>query len=497
MPAIFPILIPLLTGALLLLRIQPSPGRRAWTAFSSVLQLGIAGWLLYTVRQGEAWVVRLGNWETPFGIVLVADPMACIMLVLSSLTALACLVYGFFERPTAEEPPLRLPLVQFLLTGVHLSFLTGDLFNLFVAFEVMLLASYALLTLEVDDRSVRHAFPYLALNLFGSALFLTACGLAYALFGTLNLALISERAGALAGEPMVNAFGIMLLVVFCMKAGVFPLYYWLPNSYPILPWPVAALYAGLLTKVGVYVVLRTCATLLPHESTQLHTALAWAAGGTMVLGVLGAVAQTTIRGILSYHILSQIGFMVLAIGFFTPAAVAAAVFYIIHHIVVKATLFLAGGIVFRINRSDLLERTGNLWLVAPVVGVVFLLQALSLAGLPPLSGFWGKFIILREGFTLGHYTLVAMSLLASILTLFSMLKIWLAAFWKTDATVPTDTAPAGWRGMTAVGLAMVVVSLGIGLNPEPVLRLAMVAAETLLDRQLYIDWVLHGRARGF
>jgi multicomponent Na+:H+ antiporter subunit D len=353
-----------------------------------------------------------------------------------------------------------------------------------------------LLTLEADDWDVKQAFPYLALNLLGSTLFLCAAGFAYRLFGTLNFADIALRARDMSDDPRVTVLALLLLVVFGLKAGIFPLYYWLPNSYPTLPAPVAALYSGMLTKVGVYVLLRVFGTVLPHDLTGVHGLLAWLAGATMIFGVLGAISRNFIRGILSYHILSQIGFMVLAIGLFTPFAFTACIFYIIHHIVVKSSLFLVGGTAALLNRTDNLDRMGNLWRHTPLLGVLFLLQALSLAGLPPLSGFWGKYAILVEGLRLGEYVLVALALLASILTLVSMLKIWNAAFWNSPEECEVCLWDWRWVKMNRVIIALVAVSLAIGLGAEGVFRLAQRASAQVLDQDGYARAVFSVAAKG-
>jgi multicomponent Na+:H+ antiporter subunit D len=377
-----------------------------------------------------------------------------------------------------------------------MSFVTGDLFNLFVGFEVMLIASYALMTLEADDWDIKQAFPYLALNLLGSTLFLVGAGMAYGIFGTLNFALIAERADLLGDDPRVTLLALLLMVVFGLKAGVFPLYFWLPNSYPILPSPVAALYAGMLTKVGVYVLLRIFGQVLPPDLHLVHTLLAWLAGATMIFGVLGAVSRNFVRGILSWHIISQIGYMVLAIGLFTPYAIAAAIFYVIHHIIVKSTLFMVGGTIAALNGTDDLKKTGRLWVLTPVLGVVFLMQALSLAGIPPLSGFWGKYMIIVEGVRQGAWVLVAAALLAGVLTLFSMLKIWNGAFWANDKSTPVALENGRWRGMTAVGVVMVLLSLGIGFGAEGFLQISTEAARQLMDREAYIQFMLPAVERG-
>lgn len=485
---VVPVLLPLVAGLLALLGGRPSRGRRAAAALAQVAQVVVAMLLLVRTLGGETPALSLGGWPVPFGIVLVVDPLAALMLVLSTVTGLACLLHGFADQRTVEEHPLRLPLFSLLSTGIHLAFVTGDLFNLFVAFEVMLLASYGLLTLEARHRETWRAFPYLTMNLVGSALFLAGCGLAYGAWGTLNFAELVVRLDPSGADPRVAILGGLFLVVFGLKAGLFPIYSWLPGSYPILPTPVAAFYSGLLTKVGVYVLLRFCGTVLPPETPVLQEALAWVAGATMVFGVLGAVSRGKIVEILAYHIVSQIGFMVLAIGLGGQAGYAAAILYVAHHIIVKGTLFLVGGMARTWCGSDDLGRTAGLARVAPVLAAVFLLQAMSLAGLPPFSGFWGKYLIVVEGLAQGRHILVAASIVASVLTLVSMLKIWLGAFWREDEAVRVEPA-RGARAQVAVVAALTAVSVAVGLGIEGVARVAGEAARRTLDRAGYAEAV--------
>ncbi len=485
-----PILLPLVTAVATLFWGRPSPARRGFVAASAAAQCALAAWLVAETWPGRPFVMGLGAWSSAFGIVLVVDLLSALMLALSTLVTLASLLYGCAETSSRVEHPLRAPLTQLLVMGINLTFCTGDLFNLFVAFEIMLIASYALLTLEADDWDIKHAFPYVAINLFGSALFICVCGLAYMLFGTLNFADLIGRAGALAGDYRLRLLALMMIVVFGIKAGLFPLYYWLPNSYPTLPIPTAALFAGLLTKVGVYVLLRMFGTVLPHDLAFAHHLLAWLAGATMLLAVIGAISRHGIRGILSFHILSQIGYMVLAIGLFTPLSLAACILYIVHHIVVKSSLFLIGGVAMRLNGTDDLARMGHLWKRTPWLGVLFLLQAWSLAGLPPLSGFWGKYLIVVAGLEQRQFWLVAASILASILTLFSMVKIWNGAFWAAPDHVPVRTGDRRWVRMAAVAAALTCLSLTIGLGAEIFVQAALRAARQVLDQQGYAQAVL-------
>lgn len=487
---VLPILLPFLTAVCVLLIGGKSRMGRGLSVLSCVGQVAGALGLMSTTLGAGIQVVAVGRWSAPYGIVLVADVFSALMVLLASVTMLAGTLYGMWEMPGRLAHPLRWPLMQFLAVGIQLSFLTGDLFNLFVAFEILLVSSYALLTLEADDWDVKQAFPYLAMNAVGSTLFFCAAGLTYGLLGTLNFADMAMRSTALAGDPRLMALALLLVAVFGLKAGLFPLYYWLPHSYPTLATPVAGVFAGLLTKVGIYVLIRLCATILPHELTGLHALVAWVSGATMLFGVLGAISRNFIRGILSFHIVSQVAFMTLALGFFTPLSVTAAIFYIAHHILVKSSLFLIGGVAALLNRTDDLARMGNLWKTTPWVGVLFLAQAMSLAGLPPLSGFWGKYLIVMEGMARREYLLVGISLVASVLTLFSMLKIWLATFWNTDSNVAIRTDDVRWRPLAWVCGGLVAISLTIGFGAEPLLKIARRAATMTLDRDGYARAVM-------
>lgn len=483
---VMPLLLPFLTAVLVLLVGGGTRLGCALTLGSCLAQVGVALALLRRTLTAGIQVVPVGGWPAPHGIVLVADILSGLMVVLAAVTLLAGTIYGLLEMPRKLAHPLRLPLMQFLAVGLQMSFLTGDLFNLFVAFEILLVASYALLTLEADDWDVKQAYPYLAMNVVGSALFFCAAGMAYGLLGTLNFADMARRSASMVEDPRLMALALLFVGVFGLKAGLFPLYYWLPHSYPTLATPVAGVFAGLLTKVGIYVLIRMCVTVLPHELPGLHGLIAWMSGVTMLLGVLGAISRNFIRGILSFHIVSQVAFMTLALGFFTPLSLTAAIFYIAHHIIVKASLFLIGGVAALLNRTDDLARMANLWRTAPWVGGLFLIQALSLAGVPPLSGFWGKYLIVVEGLAKGEYVLVAASLVASVLTLFSMLKIWLAAFWTEREETEVRVNDARWPGLAGVCGGMAALSLAIGFGAEPMLRLAKKASEMAWDRDGYV-----------
>ena len=489
-----PVLLPFATGILLLMMRENSHVRRSVAVGSLLLQSGCCLWLLVATFTDGILATHLGAWQSPIGIVLVGDKTAAILAMLALIVTLTSTLTSFAETNASAKKPMRLPLVQFLLTGIQLSFLTGDLFNLFVAFEVMLLSSYGLLSLEAGSGRVRQAYPYVILNLVASALFLAGCGYAYALFGTLNMTGMAEAARVIAATPegaaRISVLTALLALVFSIKAGMFPFYYWLPNSYPVLPPSLGALYSGLLTKVGIYVLLRLLGTIMPPTQEGLYWIIAWLGGATMLFGVLGAVSRQGVREILAFHVLSQVGFMIFAVGLFTPVAIAACIFYMVHHIIVKSALFLCASGILDSFSTDSLKKTGGLGRRNPVFSLAFLLMAFSLAGLPPLSGFWAKLWILLEGVRLHAYALVAVSLVASLLTLVSMLKIWNGAFWNPAPDPGTAPRPVAKKLSLALAV-MVVISLGVVLAVRPLWDASRAAADELLNPDAYKEVVFN------
>ncbi|MGI8758063.1 MAG: Na+/H+ antiporter subunit D, partial [Acidimicrobiales bacterium] len=491
---VLPVVLPLLGAGL-------SLALGHWPALQRALGIAVLGAtlaacvaLLAQVEAGGVAVVQVGGWVAPIGITLVADLFAAIMLVVSTAMVLAVLVYAIGSPGTHDESLFFHPLYLVLTAGVSASFLTGDLFNLFVAFEVMLTASYVLITLGATRAQVRSGMTYVVISLVASLLFVTAVGLIYAATGTVNMA---DLAGKVAGLPdgVRTALGLLLLIVFGIKAAIFPLFFWLPDSYPTAPAPVTAIFAGLLTKVGVYAIIRTQTLLFPTDGGPSGLLLA-IAGATMVVGVLGAIAQDDVKRILSFHIVSQIGYMVLGLGLFSVAGIAGAIFYIVHHIVVKTSLFLVSGLLENATGSAALRRVGGMLRRAPVMAVLFLVPALSLAGLPPFSGFVAKLALVQAGLDLGAYTIVAVSLVVSLLTLFSMTKIWAGVFWGTAEEEPPLESARGTGRLSSPPLmvgataSLVVVSLVISVAAGPLWDLSGRAAAALIDPAPYVQAVL-------
>jgi multicomponent Na+:H+ antiporter subunit D len=493
---VFPLLIgvPLVGAALSLLLNRRPTAQRLLGTVVLIGTVALAAITMITVADGTVVTTRVGGWDASIGIVLAADPLAGLMLVVSSVMLLAVLVYAIGSARTRDQAPYFHPVYLTLAAGVYASFLTADLFNLFVAFEVMLVSSYVLITLGGSRDQVRHGMTYVVISLLASTLFITAVGLLYAATGTVNLA---DLAVALEDvDPALrSALGLLLLVVFGIKAAIFPLFSWLPDSYPTAPSPVTAVFAGLLTKVGVYAIMRTQTLLFPTSGTASAVLLVLA-GLTMTVGVLGAIAQDDVKRILSFHIISQIGYMIFGVGLFSLAGLAGAVLYIVHHIIVKTTLFLVAGIVEHSTGTGLLRRLGGMLHSAPAYAVLFLLPALSLAGIPPLSGFVAKLALVQAGLAVDQWAIVAVSLAVSLLTLFSMTKIWNGVFWgRPDEPSPVVEAHGVERLAVSplmVGATSVLVagSVIVAVAAGPIYAVSERAAMVLLHRDAYIDAVV-------
>ncbi|MFO7171915.1 MAG: proton-conducting transporter membrane subunit [Bacillota bacterium] len=485
-----PVLLPLATGILLLLLHGRVRAQRLISLLSALGALGLALYLTRVVWTDGIQVVQAGGWAAPYGITLAVDLFSGMMLVLASIIELATLVFLMRDSQLEQERVFLYPVLQFQMVGINLSFVTGDLFNLFVAFEVLLMASYYLLTAGGKPGQLREGFKYLVINSVASTLFLATIALLYGVTGTLNMADAARKVAALAGEPIVTLIAISFLIVFGLKGALFPLYFWLPRSYYHAPPGIAALFAGMLTKVGIYALVRVFTLIFIHDPGFTHTLILAIAGLTMLLGVLGAISQMDVKAILSYHIISQVGYMVKGLGIYTPLALAGTVFYIAHHIIVKAALFLIAGIIVRITGTTDLKRFSGLLASHPGLGLTFLATGLSLAGIPPFSGFFSKFVLLRAGVEAGTWGIVAVSLVVSLLTLFSMIKIYSRGFWG-EATGELRPIPRlAYAQVMAPVLLLLTLSVGMGLGAGRFMEFALATAEQLMRPEAYIEAVL-------
>ncbi len=502
-----PVLAPLAAAAAGLVAWRAPRTQAGLALCGSAAQVGAGAVLLTRVSAGGVQVAQLGSWPAPFGITLAADLLGAVLALVTGVIGVAVTIYSLADIDAERRAFGYFPLVQVLLAGVAAAFLTGDLFNLYVCFEVLLMASFVLLALGGQRAQMAGALAYVTLNLLSSALFLAGVGLTYGVTRSLNMAELHLRLAIVAeSQPQLTvALAGVFLVAFGIKAAVFPLYSWLPASYHTPPTAVSALLAGLLTKVGVYALIRILTLVFP-PLPGVPPFLLGVAALTMMFGVVGAVAMYETRRILSFHIVSQIGYMVMGLALIgspkpavRTAGLAAAVFYVVHHILVKANLFLVAGLAARVGGSFQLAQLGGLAPRAPWLAVLFLIPAGSLAGVPPLSGFWAKLAVIRAGLEGGAWLAVAAALAAGLLTVLSMVKIWTEGFWKPAP--PEASRPAPWSRrrlglLVGPSVALGALTVAIGIQPRPLWELSRRVAAQLLDPAAYVAAVaVHGLER--
>lgn len=493
-----PVLLPLLGAAFALLTRRRSRLQLAVSIGTLVCNLAVSGVLMYLVNQNGILVLQIGSWTPTLGIVLVADRLTGLMLLVSSVVTLAVLVYASAQTISdhVERTPVAIfhPSYLLLVTGVSIAFVAGDLFNMYVGFEVLLAASFVLLTLGGSASRVRAATTYVIVSLLSSVLFLVGIAATYAAVGTVNLAEIAVRMDHV--DPTTRlSIEFILLIAFAVKAAIFPLSAWLPDSYPTAPAPVTAVFAGLLTKVGIYAIIRLETLMFPES--EISTVLLVAAGLSLVIGIFGAIAQTDLKRVLSFTLVSHMGYMMFGIGISSQLSMTATVYYVAHHITVQSTLFLAAGLIEHKGGTTNLARLGGLAKLAPWLAIIFFVPAMNLAGVPPFSGFIGKVGLIQGGIDNGGvlaWILVGLSVAVSLLTLYAIAKVWNRAFWQETPAEIVENAPRTPWLMSGATAALVVFSLGLTVFAGPLMNYSESAAESLLERAPYVSAVLGDEA---
>lgn len=437
----------------------------------------------------------VGGWEAPFGISIVIDPMSALFLLGSSVIVVAISIFAL----KYSEGEIYLPKFYFfffsLILGVNGAFITGDIFNMYVWFEVMLISSFVLITLGFSKEQMRGGIKYMAMNLIGSLFFLAGIGLLYGKAGTLNMAHLAAILMNDNQSILINSSAMLFFLAFGIKAAIFPLFFWLPASYHTPDITVTSLFAGLLTKVGVYAIFRFFALFFAQDPFYWDNLLFIIAGFTMVTGGMAATAEFETRKILSYHIISQIGYMLMGLGIFTPLGIAGGIFFTLHNMLAKTNAFIVSGLINRMRGSYDLKEVGGLFRESPLLAALFIIPAFALAGIPPLSGFFAKFILIKAGFEAGHFWITGIAILTGLLTLYSMVKIWNEAFLKKMPG--KDAAPKAAVRLTFIdflpSLILGSVTILMGLFASQVFDLTLVAAESLLNPVDYIESVMNSK----
>lgn len=489
---ILPIIVPAVTGALALLARGYRPLQRVLSVLGAATLFGAGSAIVYQVHVHGIQAVQMGNWPAPFGITLVADPLSAGLVAVTGFVALAVVIHALAAMDEARERFGFHTLLHLLLMGVNGAFMTGDLFNMYVWFEVLLISSFVLLVLGNNREQLDGAVKYVAINLVASASFLSAIGLLYGLTGTLNLADLAGSMDAVREAGLESTVAMLFLIGFGIKAALFPLYFWLPASYHTPPAAIAAVFAGLLTKVGVYSLLRVFSLLFPDPTGYTRTVLLVVAGATMVVGVLGALVQRRVLRLLAFLVISAMGYVVMGLGFFTTIGLTGAIFYVFQDVPVKATLFLIGGLMKRNTGEADIGEMGGLYQHRPLLATAFIVPAFSLAGFPPFPGFWGKLTLVQAGLEAEQWIIVAVALAVGLLTLLVVAQVWGRAFWQMrseDTLLSTDSF--GLRTLLQGPVVVLTLLLFVvGCYAEPVFAFAHEAAVHLTDTAPYIQAVL-------
>lgn len=485
---VFPMIVPIL-AAMLLLFFRSNRSIQRWGSVGAMAAVFlISMWILQQVMRRGILRLDFGEWLPPFGITFVADVFAMLLVTVSSLVTVLCLVYAAFAKDEKRESFFLYPFSLLLAAGVNGSFLTGDLFNLFVCFEVMLLASYALMTLGGEKKQLTEGLKYMLINILSSWLFLLGIAYLYGTLGTLNMAHLSLRIAEAGQPPLLTTISILFLVVFSLKAGLV-LYFWLPGSYSALPAAISALFAALLTKVGVYALFRTFTLLFYHEPSFTHTIIGYMAAATMVGGSIGALAHRDVRKIASYNVVIAIGFILVGLASYNEAGIQGSIYYLIHDIVIKGLLFLLVGTIVHLTGKSRFDEESGLIANYPLFGWLFFIMILSLGGIPPFSGFAGKLFIGEGAIGAGHYGLTVVAFLSSLFVLYSLLRVFLIMFWGESTIMSKNQVPLP-KGTLAPLLALGVLTTVLGLGMDVLSSYISEAADVLMNPDLYIKGAL-------
>lgn len=485
-----PILIPFVLAISLL--IFNKQKHCTWLGPLGTLSMLFSSIYLFTnVQSNGILTLNMGAWQAPFGIVLVIDYLSALMLIVTSIILFAISIFAIRYLPD-DIPLARFYFFFFTLSmGVNGAFITGDVFNLYVWFEVMLISSFVLITIGKKKEQLEGGIKYLALNLIGSMLFLAGLGLLYGKTGTLNMAHLAEILQNDNQAVLMNTSVILFFVAFGIKAAIFPLFFWLPASYHTPNITITSLFAGLLTKVGVYTFIRFFTLFFVQDQIFWHNLILIVAGATMVTGGIAAASYYDTRRILSYHIISQIGYMIMGLGIFTPLAIAGSIYFTMHNMIAKTGTFLAVGMIAKTKGTYQLKELGGLYKEKPLLAILFIIPAFALAGIPPLSGFFAKFTLIKAGFENESYLITTVALLTGLLTLYSMIKIWNEAFLKKQPENITlnRSMVLGWFDYIPL-VVLALTSVLMGLFASTLFSYTFEAANQLIDPTFYIESVL-------
>lgn len=489
---LLPIIIPFAFAILLMFAPKQLMFQRIGAMVGAILTVGASVWLLQKVANDGIQVVTFGSWPVPYGITMVSDMVSILFVLTSSIITLFAIWYSYRTIGIGREQFFYYPGILLMLVGVNGAFTTGDIFNLFVFFEVLLMASYLLSVLGGEKIQFRESIKYILVNVVSSAFFVITVAMLYSVVGTLNMADIAQKVSEVNQPGILTAIAIMLLIVFGLKAAIFPLFFWLPSSYSGPPLPVLALFGALLTKVGVYAIMRTFTLFFIGDIAFTHTLMLYLSVATIVVGCIGALAVWDVKKIIIYNIVIAVGVILYGIATYNNTGLLGSMFYVVHDMLIKAALFFLVGIIIYITGQTNLKKMGGLMKHYPSLGWLYLIAAFSLAGIPPLSGFIGKMLLVKGGFEAEQPASSIWILLSSLIVLLSVIRIFIYAFWGKEKETKRINRSVYWQLWIPTAL-LVALTVVYGVGADAIMPYMAKAAETLANPQIYIDAVKGGQ----
>lgn len=487
---LLPIIIPFFFGMILMFGQKNLKYQRTFSLLGIGIALISAISLLIKVKNDGIQKVTFGNWPVPFGITMVSDMVSVLLVTTTLLIAFFVVWYGFGSITKERERFFYYPGIMFILTGVNGAFTTGDIFNLFVFFEVLLMASYLLIVLGGEKGQLKGSIKYILINVISSALFVITVAFLYSVVGTLNMADIAVKIAEVNQPGIVTVIAVLFLMVFGLKAAIFPLYFWLPTSYASAPIPVLTLFGALLTKVGIYAITRTYTLFFVHDLSYTHDLLMALAIATIIAGCIGALAYFDMKLIIIYNIVIAVGVILFGVSQMNEVSLKGAMFYLVHDMLIKAALFMLIGIIIYITGTSDLRKIGGLMKKYPALGWFYLIAAFGLAGIPPLSGFVGKLLIAQGGFEAGSMWSSIFILASSLLVLLSVIRIFLYAFWGEEKATTGKVDKKVYQTLFVPTVLLVLITVAYGVGAEWITPFMDDAAKLLHDPSIYIDAVM-------
>ena len=486
---LFPIIIPFFFAIIMLFFKENVLVQRTLAVIGLTFGLVASLFLVAKVKADGIQTITLGSWPAPFGISMVSDMFSAILVTTTILITLLIVIYSFSSIGVERERFFYYPAILFMVTGVNGAFTTGDIFNMFVFFEVLLIASYLLIVLGGEKKQLQESIKYILVNVVSSALFVITVAYLYSVVGTLNMADIAAKIAEIGQPGIITVIAVLLLIVFGVKGSIFPLYFWLPGSYSAPPTPVLALFGALLTKVGVYAIMRTYTLFFVHDTEFTHGLLMALSILTVIAGCIGALAYFDVKQIIIYNIVIAIGVILYGAAQMNEAGITGSIFYLLHDMLIKGALFMFIGIIIYITGTSNLREMGGLIKTHASLAWMYLIAAFGLAGIPPLSGFIGKLLIVKGSFEAEHTVGSILILASSLVVLLSVIRIFIYAFWGEPVQLPV-TDRRVYRNMMTPAVILVVLSVFYGIGTEWLIPYISDATDVLLNPSMYIDAVL-------